>query len=419
MFDTLNHFNFGESLINWVKLFYKGANSCVTNNGYLSSFFPIQRGVRQGCPLSPILFIICIELLSYEVSINENIKGVNICNEEVKNTLFADDATFMTDGSHTSFKTLVDVLDNYSFISGLKLNVKKCNVLRTGSLKSSNIVFCERKKFQWKSDSSKALGMVFYNDSIKTSKNNLDTKIEDFKKCLKQWQHRKLTMMGKITVVKMFAFPKLVYPLTVLNNISCDKIKEIIKIMFNFIWDNKPDKIKRKTLYQEYINGGLKMLDLNKFILSLKSSWIKRLLDENNKGQWKNIYRNKLKQYGGHLIFKCDLSNKDVKFMFKEGTFLSDILYSWFEIKNMKTNIVRNENIGNQILWNNSSLKIANRTFFYQLWYEHDIKYLRDVYNYQTRRFQSFIDLVDIHNLITTIRFFKIYVSDIKYTNNV
>ena len=64
----------------------------------MSNFFSIQRGVRQGCPLSPFLFILCIEPLSNEISHNNNIKGINIDNIEVKNTLFADDATFLTDG---------------------------------------------------------------------------------------------------------------------------------------------------------------------------------------------------------------------------------------------------------------------------------------------------------------------------------
>ena len=306
MFDTLRHFNFGESLIDWIKLFYKDATSCVTNNGYLSSFFEIQRGVRQGCPLSPTLFIMCIELLSYEVSNNKDIKGINIHDEEIKNTLFADDATFLTDGSDKSFKTLVNVLDNFSYCSGLKLNTKKCNILRAGSLKSSSIVYCKDKNFQWKSDSAKALGMVFYNDVLKTSKHNIDIKVEDFKNCLKQWQHRKLTLMGKITVVKNLAFPKLVYPLTVLTNISDEIIKEIINLMFHFIWDNKPDKIKRTVLCQDYYKGGLKMLDLKKFISSLKSSWIKRILDKNNQGQWKKIYLHKLKKYGSELIFECN-----------------------------------------------------------------------------------------------------------------
>ena len=91
--------------------------------------------------------------------------------------------------------------------------------------------------------------------------------------------------MGKIIVVNNFAFPKLVYPLTVLNNINNETCKAIENLMFKFICDKKPDKIKRKTLCQDYINGGLKMLELKKFILSLKASWLKRITDKNNKGQ--------------------------------------------------------------------------------------------------------------------------------------
>ena len=62
MYKCLEHFNFGNQLINWVKLFYNDAKSCISNNGNLSDFFNIQRGVRQGCPLSPYLFIICTGL---------------------------------------------------------------------------------------------------------------------------------------------------------------------------------------------------------------------------------------------------------------------------------------------------------------------------------------------------------------------
>ena len=80
---------------------------------------------------------------------------------EIKNTLFADNATFLTDGSRHSFETLIDVLDNFSYVSGLKFNISKCNVLRAGSLKTSNIKFCNTKPFQWKSDYAKALGMFF------------------------------------------------------------------------------------------------------------------------------------------------------------------------------------------------------------------------------------------------------------------
>ena len=59
------------------------------------------------------------------MSSNVDIKGITVDNIEIKNTLFADDATFLTDGSRHSFETLVSVLDKFSNISGLKLNINK------------------------------------------------------------------------------------------------------------------------------------------------------------------------------------------------------------------------------------------------------------------------------------------------------
>ena len=79
MYKCLKHFNFGNDIINWVKLFYyNDAKSCVSNNGTMSEFFKIVRGggggVRHGCPLSPYLFIICIELLSSKIMKHEDMR---------------------------------------------------------------------------------------------------------------------------------------------------------------------------------------------------------------------------------------------------------------------------------------------------------------------------------------------------------
>ena len=159
LIKCLRHFNFGDSFINWIKLFYPNAKSCVSNDGHHSEFFPIQRGVRQGFTLSPYLFIIGIELLTNQIRTNENIKG--IAGSEFKITCYADDASFILDCTQKSFETLIDVLENFSNISGLKLNPKKCQVLRIGSLKNTNITFLRKKQFVWSSSKAKALGMVF------------------------------------------------------------------------------------------------------------------------------------------------------------------------------------------------------------------------------------------------------------------
>ena len=197
MFKCLKHLNFGNSFTKFIKLFYTDVKSCVANNGYMSNFFSIHRGVRQGCPLSTYLFIICIELLSYKISTNEDLKGIHFFGKEFRRSLFADDASFILDGSYKSFETLIYILDNFANISGLKLNAKKCQVLRIGALRKTEVVYLKHRKFQWNSSQATVLGMTFTTNKDSIFEVNLEPKINNFENCLKQWQHRKLTLMGK------------------------------------------------------------------------------------------------------------------------------------------------------------------------------------------------------------------------------
>lgn len=124
-------FNFGDDLIKWVKLLYKNAKGWVICNGHDSDFFQITCGVRQGSLISAYLFIICIEFLSHQVRKNPDINVLYMSGKEYKASLFADDASFILDGSRKSFKTLISIMDSFTNISGLRLNAIKCPDLRT------------------------------------------------------------------------------------------------------------------------------------------------------------------------------------------------------------------------------------------------------------------------------------------------
>ena len=88
LLSTLEHFNFGDSLRKWINVCYKNITSSVSNNGFLTDFFKIDRGVRQGCPLSQYLFILAIEPLSQTITNHPTIKGIKIGNIEVKKYSF-------------------------------------------------------------------------------------------------------------------------------------------------------------------------------------------------------------------------------------------------------------------------------------------------------------------------------------------
>ena len=97
-----------------------------------TEFFNLQRGVRQGCPLSGILFVLCAEILAQAIRNNNNIKGIQIYDKEYKISQYADDTTaFISDAS--SAENLFELLSIFRDISGLELNKSKAEGMWLGS----------------------------------------------------------------------------------------------------------------------------------------------------------------------------------------------------------------------------------------------------------------------------------------------
>ena len=92
-------------------------------------FLKLERGVRQGCSLSPYLFVLAVEVLSEKIRKNETIKGIIVSKNEIKVSQYADDTTLILDGSKESLISALQVLENFSKVSGLRLNNRKTDVL--------------------------------------------------------------------------------------------------------------------------------------------------------------------------------------------------------------------------------------------------------------------------------------------------
>ena len=89
----MKKYSFATYFLKWIKTFYTNVSSCVLNNGFTTDLFPVRCGVRQGDPLSPLLFILALEVLACRFREDNEIKGISVKEEEIKLTLFADDMT--------------------------------------------------------------------------------------------------------------------------------------------------------------------------------------------------------------------------------------------------------------------------------------------------------------------------------------
>ena len=156
---TLNYYNFGNSLISWIKLFYTDISSSIQNNGWTSDFFNLSRGVRQGCPLSPYLFILCAEILGASIRQDKQIRGINILENECKVSQYADDTTLILDGTKSSIERSFFLLDSFGKLSGLNVNFEKTEALWIGSFSNRTDQINIKQNIKWTFQRVKALGV--------------------------------------------------------------------------------------------------------------------------------------------------------------------------------------------------------------------------------------------------------------------
>ena len=183
LYNCLDVFNFGPNFKRWIKTFYANIKSCVVNNGLCSDYFELTRGVRQGDPLSPYLFLLAVETLAIAIRASEEIKGIVINQEETKLLQYADDTTAVLADLESAQK-LFQLLGKFKELSGLKVNSLKTEGMWIGSLKNSE---SKPLGIKWPTEPIKALGVFFTYDQKLSHLKNFSEKIDDIKKLINIW----------------------------------------------------------------------------------------------------------------------------------------------------------------------------------------------------------------------------------------
>jgi hypothetical protein len=281
----------------------------------------------------------------------------------------ADDTTsFLRDCA--SLKVLLDTLDKFHIYAGLRLNLSKSEVLWLGS----NREYTEKPLGLTRVKGAKALGIFFSYDAKEMEEKNYTIKLKELKSILGIWGQRDLSILGRITIFKSLAFSKVIYQCSNLE-VPDGIIKELSQIAFQFIWNGKPEKVKRTASIADYEDGGLKMLDVESFICAQKVMWVKRLLTKKEGGSWKIYPQLFLSKLLDEYSFQCNLDLKKLKG--KLPPFYFKLFESWNETKeDPKEDPFK---LRREVLWLNKHIKVQNREVCYKDWYKKGILILHDI----------------------------------------
>ena len=369
---TIQLFNFGESIQRWISIFYVNSESAVLNNGFCTNYFRLSRGVRQGCPLSPCLFILAAELLACKIRQDKEIQGINIFGKELKLSQFADDTTLLN-SSCNSINKAIAVLENFGDISGLKLNPSKTKALWLGPWRHRQD---KPFGFQWPEKPIRVLGTFISYNEKENEKYNFTLKLQKLKSILDIWNCRSLTIFGRCLIAKSLGISQLIHSLSSLD-VPLEYLNAVNSAIFKFIWKNKKDKIKRKVMFLDYDQGGLRAPSIYALSKSLKLAWISRLLavDYGSGESWKAIPNYFFERYGGlNFILRCNYDKKFLDQIELPQFYKLSLLY-FLELKEFFPNQSGQE----QILFNNKDILIHGHSIFYRNWYDRGVYLVHDL----------------------------------------
>jgi hypothetical protein len=271
-----------------------------------------------------------------------------------------------------SLENALEILGLFEQYAGLRLNKTKTEAMWLGRDRNKTTTPLSVK---WVKEVH-SLGIFFSYNTDSVILKNFSDRAKEFKRILDMWSQRDLSLIGKITILKSLAFSKVIYQCGSVTT-PADFCKLINDIAFNFLWQNKPDKIKRQTIIADYEKGGLKMLDFFSFIKAQKAMWVKRL-DSDDNASWKAAPNFYLKEFLGKDTFKCQMDYKEKPKGFPH--FYWQVWQSWMEIREITKLEKRSPiEVRRECLWLNKNIKLNKKMIKWNKWREHGINIIHDI----------------------------------------
>ena len=304
---------------------------------------------------------------------------------------YADDLTLILDGSESSLRHAVNVLNEFRVVSGLQLNMGKTICSWMGVTRHRGAPICQELNLKWLKigEPLELLGVKILPDIQRTRDINYSGKLEEIEKAMSPWVQRSLTPLGRVILVKSLLLSKFVHVFAVIENPDNAYIRKLESLLFKFIWGKK-DKIKRGIAKRQFLEGGIGAPDVESFANALKVAWIKRWLDP-KESSWK-LFVNEYLQVSDRLnIFQCNIGVLQIRRRHLP-MFWDQALSAWAQILQSSG---ETDEIMTQVLFLNRNLNIESSFTNYQLraMKALQITHVKHLYNFPSKKWFTALEL--------------------------
>lgn len=375
---SLQKFNFGDNFIKMITTLMNNNESCVQNGGWLSGFFKVERGIKQGCCVSPLLFLLVAEIMAIKIRNNNNISGFSTNNILIKILQYCDDTTLILK-DEGELEAAINDIDTFSIISGLRLNKSKSMGMWIGRSKNNastpgDINWIKLGEY------IKILGIYFNaSDEISNIERNWIERVEKIKVLMKRWQSREPSVYGKILVCKTYLLSQISY---IIQSLSLPEkvLKEIDALFFRFIWQTRRsntvviEKIKRNVMCKDIKDGGLGMIRATDQQRVFLLKWLQKSLDKNSVSNLSNanIPNQYFRETGGiRYMTSASVPYTNIG-MRAVPRFWQDVFRTWCDFRESDSEHGAVPNSINKILqeplFYNTNIKYKGTHLFFKQW---------------------------------------------------
>lgn len=291
LWKTLEKFNIPQKFIATIRTLYESAQSTVMINGVISSKFNVTRGVRQGDPMSCLIFIIGIEPLACMLR-KSNLTGFSIpgVDDRLITSLFADDTTvYLSD--EDSYDHLWETLDQWCVASRAKFNHTKTEIIPIGTPQYRDSVAITRRLTPHANPIQPGVSIVDHRQGkptrilgswisygISAGCNPWTPVLEKIEKSLLQWEKSLPTLYGR-KIIAEWAIGSRIQFLTKVQGMPKDVEAFLIARLRRFMWDNKHPSVNFDTLQRPLQEGGINLLDIHARVEAIELTWLTPFTD--------------------------------------------------------------------------------------------------------------------------------------------